>query len=377
VAAKGDETSTTTDSELRAIVNAGDAAVISILGLVAIKAALMESHPALNEVGWRACGLHPMAGVRNVAYFEKETSARIKERHAMSINSTWSAALITAASITFLGHDVAAQPAAVNIGTDSQFAILAGSGIIVAGAVNSTVITGNIGTFPTPSITGLGNVVLNGVNQAGDAVSQGAKTDLTAAFDDAAGRPFDATYSEVGGLTLDGGVYKASDSLDLTGTLTLNGQGNPNAVWIFQVGSSFTTASYSAIDLTGGAQASNVFWEVGSLATLGSYSDLDGDILALDSITMGTYATEDGRLLSENGAVTLGGYDTIDLPVLASTTGGGGTSAVPDEGSTLTLVILGLGGFLLSKFTNRRYSPEGRRYRGQAWCCGRSKRSYP
>lgn len=239
----------------------------------------------------------------------------------------------------FLQHNATAIPVTpVDLGSDSGFAVLAGSGITVAGAVNTTTITGDIGTFPTTSITGLGNVVLNGVNQGGDAVTQNAKNDLVSAFDNAAGRSATITYSpifDLGGQTLTSGVYNDPTSFGLTGTLTLDAKGDKNAVFIFQTGSSLTTASNSKINLIGGAQACLVFWEIGSSATLGTGSSFIGTILALTSITLTTGATVDGRVLAENGAVTL------DNNVINGSNCGM-TASVPDKGGTLLLLGTGL-----------------------------------
>ncbi len=217
-------------------------------------------------------------------------------------------------------HPTATAASAVNLGTASGFAVLAGSGITVAGAVNSTVITGDIGTFPTTSITGLGNVVLNGVDQAGDGVTQGAKFDLVTAFNDAAGRAYDITYTDGHDLigTLTPGVYNGSGSLSLSGGLTLDALGNSNAVWIFQTSTSLITASSSRINLINGAQARNIFWEVGSSATLGTYSDFSGSILALTSISLNTGAMLKGQALARNGTVTMD-YNTISVPEPGST----------------------------------------------------------
>jgi uncharacterized repeat protein (TIGR01451 family) len=191
----------------------------------------------------------------------------------------------------------------VNLGTAGNFAVLAGSGITNTGP---TTITGDVGTFPTTTETGFGSVTLIGTNHGGDAVTQVAKTDLTTAYNDAAGRvPATTVSGDLGGLTLVPGVYKSASSLGLTGTLTLDAQGDPNAVFIFQMGSTLTTASGSNVSLINGAQSCNVFWQVGSSATLGTGSTFRGTILALTSITATTAATVDGRLLAMNGAVTL------------------------------------------------------------------------
>lgn len=199
----------------------------------------------------------------------------------------------------------AATAAVVNLGTAAAFAVLAGAGITNTGP---TTITGDVGTFPTPSMTGFGSVILFGTNQAGNAVTQTAKADLATAYDDAAGRSHFVEYAgafDLVGQILIPGVYRASSSLFLSGTVTLDAQGDLNAIWIFQTGSSLITASGSTVALLNGARACNVLWQVGSDATLGTDSDFVGDILALSSITLNTRATVDGRVLARNGAVTM------------------------------------------------------------------------
>ena len=220
--------------------------------------------------------------------------------------------LATLVAASLLNQNALAQM--VNLGTTSSFAVLAGSGITNTG---STTINGNVGTFPTTSITGFGTVTLNGVNHAGDTVTQQAKTDLVTAYNDAAGRSPTVVYApgaDLGGLTLTHGVYNDSSSFGLTGTLTLDAQGDPNAVWIFQAGSTLITASGSSVSLLGGAQACHIFWQVGSSATLGTGTNFAGNILALTSITLNTGATVDGRVLARNGAVVLDA-NTITLAV--------------------------------------------------------------
>jgi hypothetical protein len=266
----------------------------------------------------------------------------------------WSAIGLAGTAAVFLQPIATAIPVMVNLGSTSNFGVLAGAGITVTGP---TTITGDIGTFPTPAITGLGNVTLNGANHAGDAVTEQAKSDLVTAFADAAGRSADVTYGggfDLVGLTLPSGVYNDGSSLFLPGTLTLDAQGNPDSVWVFQAGSTLVTASNSTIALIGGAQACHVFWEIGSSATLGTGTDFIGNILALTDITLTTGATVDGRVLARNGAVTLD-TNTITKPVCSSggtgggtgETGGGGGTPVPDGGSTLFLlgsVLAGLFG---------------------------------
>jgi hypothetical protein len=246
---------------------------------------------------------------------------------------------ILAVAVTFAGPNAPATPIVLSLGTASHFGVLAGSGITITGP---TTITGDIGTFPTSSITGLANLTLNGVNQAGNAVTAQAQNDLTTAYNAAAGFAPGTTYSggaDLGGLTLTPGVYNDASSLFLTGTLTLNAEGNPDAVFIIQVGSTLITASDSSVALIGGAQACYVFWQVGSSATLGTGTDFAGNILALTSITLNTGAMLDGGALAENGAVTLDN-NTITLPDCCS------ASSAPDNGSTLLMLGFGLASLL-------------------------------
>jgi hypothetical protein len=209
--------------------------------------------------------------------------------------------------------------------TAANFEVLAGSGITIAGAVNSSVIIGDIGTSPTPTITGLTNAHLLGTNHGADAVTAQGKLDLTAAYLNAAGQVVTQTVpTELGGTVLGPGVYNSTaGTFTITGTLTLDGQGDPNAVFIFQAASTLITASSSNVVLINGAQACNVVWQVGTSATLGTSSKLVGDILALTSITATTSASTTGRLLARNGAVTL---DTNAVSLAVCSGGSGGDS---------------------------------------------------
>jgi Ice-binding-like len=213
--------------------------------------------------------------------------------------------------------------------TAANFEILAGSGITIAGAVNSSVIIGDIGTSPTPSITGLTNAHLLGTNHANDAVTAQAKLDLTAAYLNAAGQAVTTKIADaIGGTTITPGVYDTiTGTIDITGTVILDGQGDPNAVFIFKAYSTLITASSSNVMLINGAQACNVVWQVGSSATLGTSSQLYGDILALTSITANTSAKTNGRLLARNGAVTLD-TNTVSLAVCSGESGGGAVAAL-------------------------------------------------
>jgi hypothetical protein len=193
--------------------------------------------------------------------------------------------------------------ASVPLGTADNFAVLAGSTVTNTGP---TVVTGDLGLSPGTSVTGFPPGRVNGTQHITDAVAAQAQTDLTTAYNDAAAQASTGTVSaDLGGQTLTPGVYTSATSLGLTGALTLDAQGNANAVFIFQAGSTLTTASGSSVNLINGARACNVFWQVGSSATLGTASTFRGTILALTSITVTTNATVDGRVLARNAAVTL------------------------------------------------------------------------
>ena len=190
----------------------------------------------------------------------------------------------------------------VSLGSAASFAVLGGSTVTNTGP---TLVTGDLGVSPGTAVTGFPPGVLIGTLSAGDAVAAQAQVDLTSAYNNAAGQAPDAAVSALGGLTLTPGVYSAPSSMGLTGTLTLDAQGDPNALWLFQAGSTLTTASASTVRSINGAQSCNVFWQIGSSATLGTNSNFGGSILALTSITVTTGVTIDGRALAINGAVTM------------------------------------------------------------------------
>jgi hypothetical protein len=248
-----------------------------------------------------------------------------------------SGGLIFAFALISLSHDVFATPNTVKLGSDTNFAVLAGSGMSITGP---TAITGDIGTYPIASTAITGSLTLNGANQsANTGVMVTAKNDFMTAFNDAAGRTATASYSGVanlGGLTLNSGVYDAPDAFDLTGTLILNGQGNFHAVWIFQTGSLATAPDFT-VDLEDGAQACHVFWEVGGSATLGADTDFDGTILAYSAITANAGATVNGQLLALTGAVSLDD-NVITTPIF---TNSGGSASVRDTASTIFLLGIG------------------------------------
>lgn len=197
-----------------------------------------------------------------------------------------------------------AAPSPVGLGTATTFSVLAGTTVTNTGA---SVVSGDLGVSPGAAVTGFPpGQVISGTVHAADAVATQAQSDLTTAYNDAAGRTTDVTVSaDLGGQTLAPGVYTAAAGLALTGTVTLDGQNDPNAVFIFQAGSTLTTASNSTVALIRGTNPCNVFWQVGSSATLGTASTFAGTIMALTSATVQTATTVAGRVLARNGAVTL------------------------------------------------------------------------
>jgi hypothetical protein len=215
---------------------------------------------------------------------------------------------------TTAGPATAAGKAAVSLGTAANYAVLGASTVTNTGP---SVVNGSLGLSPGTSVTGFPPGIVTGSVDAADAAALQAQADLTAAFNAAAASPTTATIPvELGGTTVTPGVYASpAGTFGITGTLTLDAQDDPNAVFIFKAASTLITASASNVDLINGAQAPNVFWVVGSSATLGTYSILQGNVLALASITMTTGVTLDGRALARTAAVTL---DTVTITPPAS-----------------------------------------------------------
>jgi len=192
------------------------------------------------------------------------------------------------------------------LGTAATFSILAGTTVTNTGV--TTTITGDVGVSAGIAITGIpAGQPTGGSIHAGDATAATAQSDLTVAYNDLAGRPCgtNLTGLDLGGQTLAPGVYCFNSSAQLTGALVLDGQGNTNSVFVIKIGSTLTTASNASVNLLGGAQAQNVYWQVGSSATLGTGTAFVGNIVALASITLNTSASLTGRALARNGAVTL------------------------------------------------------------------------
>jgi len=196
----------------------------------------------------------------------------------------------------------------------------------------SSILNGNLGVSPGTAITGFPPGIVNGSTHVSDGVASQAQSDLTTAYNTAAAAlpSTDLTGQDLGGLTLTPGAYHFDSSAQLTGALTLNAEGNPNAEFVFQVGTALTTASNSSVVMINGGTPCNVYWQVGSSATLGTTTAFQGSVLALTSITMNTSATALGRMLARNGAVTL------DSNTLTPSTCTFGTSTMTTPGRTRT-----------------------------------------
>jgi hypothetical protein len=257
--------------------------------------------------------------------------------------------LVIAAALLLQHNAMAVE---VDLGTANNFAVLAGS--TITSASTTTINGGDVGLSPGTSITGPISISPPYTTHVADGVALQAQTDLTTAYNEAAGFAPTATLTDqdLGGMTLTPGVYFFSSSAQLTGMLTLDGAGLTDPVFVFQIGSTLTTASGSSVvTINDGGSSTpgiSVFWQIGSSATLGTDSAFEGNILALTSITLNTGATVlDGRLLARNGAVTLDGNDIMAPPaeVIGGGSGGSGGENVPDAGSTL--LLLGLGVFSL------------------------------
>jgi len=228
--------------------------------------------------------------------------------------------------VLFTGALVALSPldalaaTSPRLGTALNFTVLAGSTVTNTGP---SAITGNLGLDPGSALPGFPPGNVTGVKHVSDAVALKAKNDLVTAYTDAANAPVttDMTGLNLGGKNLIAGVYKFDSSAQLTGSLTLSGSG----VFIFQIGSTLTTAGNSVVNLSNGAQACSVFWQVGSSATLGSATHFQGTLMALTSITMVTGANIiSGRAMARNGAVTLDA-NHVTPPVGACAAGSGGS----------------------------------------------------
>jgi hypothetical protein len=246
---------------------------------------------------------------------------------------SWMAACVLGTFATLAGFPPQAK-AAILLSTAGDFAVLAGATVTNTGS--SIIDGGHIGVSPGSAITGFppGLLTPNFAMHSADAIAHQAQLDLAAAYNAATNLAFtlDLTGQNLGGRTLLPGVYFFASTAQLTGTLTLDNQGDPNAQFVFQIGTALTTATDSSVvTINGGTTPGcSVFWQIGSSATLGTGTDFEGHILALTSITLNTGATIlDGSALAQGGAVTL---DTNSV-----------TNCVPTpEPATLTLALIGV-----------------------------------
>ena len=196
------------------------------------------------------------------------------------------------------------------LGAASTYGILAGTAVT---CVTGGTIFADVGVSPGTAITGFGPCTLTGTRHAGDAAAAAAQVALTSAYNALVAETCGTTIvADLGGTTITPGVYCSASSVGVTGAVTLNGQGNANARFVIKAGSSLTTAG--SVVLTNGTQAKNVWWQVGSSATLGTGSAWQGNIVALTSITLNDNATMLGRALARNGGITLGSNNSIALP---------------------------------------------------------------
>ncbi|MGW0751553.1 ice-binding family protein [Streptomyces sp. NPDC002587] len=264
------------------------------------------------------------------------------------------AATVAAVMVAGLPTQALAIATPVPLATAASFSVLAGQGVTNTGP---SVISHDLGTHPNPAISGFPPGLVLGAVHAADAVALQAKSDLVQAYNNAAGQATDfALAAGIGaGQTLLPGVHTATSGVGLTGDLILDAGGNPNAVWVFQIPEALTTASNSRVLLTNGASACNVYWQIGSSATLGTTSTFVGTIMALTSISVTTGTNIEGRALARNGAVTL---DTNRIFLGGCATGGttagtttgtttGTTAGTPTAGSTTGTTVGLIGGGLL------------------------------
>jgi cytoskeletal protein CcmA (bactofilin family) len=225
--------------------------------------------------------------------------------------NAWGLIIGLAMAVMLVRHDAMAAQAPVTLGAAAKFAVLASTTVTSTGA---TTVNGHLGVSPGTAVTG--SLRVSGMIHAGGPTAAQAQGDLKAAYNDAAGRTAGAltVAGNLGGLTLTPGLYKSTSSLEISsGDLTLDAKGDTNAVFIFQTASTLTTTSGRQVVLSGGAKAANIYWQVGSSATLAATSVFKGNILALTSITLQNGAAVEGRLLARTAAVTLD-TNTITLP---------------------------------------------------------------
>jgi hypothetical protein len=283
--------------------------------------AMMSSSISAATFAVSGPGVTPVTGV--ITYNGTTHTATFTPINALALSTGFTATITTGVKDTsgntlasnkvwaFTTSGSTSNQVSVPLGGAGAFAVLAGSTITSTG---TTALTGDLGVSPGAALTGFPPGTLTGTKQLGNAASATAMANLTTAYNDAAGRTQSpvTVAGNLGGLTLPPGLYKSTSSLAISsGDLTLDAQGDPNAVFIFQMASTLTTTSGRKVILSGGAKSTNVFWQVGSSATLGTTSTFKGTIMADQSITLATGATLNGRALARVGAVTLAGNAVV------------------------------------------------------------------
>jgi Ice-binding-like len=249
----------------------------------------------------------------------------------LRVTHRWRAGILLASGFACAAVPAVANASAVNLASASPFVVLGASTVTNTGP---SVLNGDLGLAPGTSLVGFGPpAVVNGTTHDADGDAGTAQNDLTTAYNAAAGQPIplgnDLTGQDLGGLTLTPGAYMFSSSAQLTGRLTLNALGNANAQFVFEIGSTLTTASASSVWMINGASPCTVYWQIGSSATLGTTTAFQGNLLAHTSITINDGATVQGRALASSGAVTLDN-NKLDAPVCGTTP----TPSPPGSGSS-------------------------------------------
>lgn len=257
------------------------------------------------DVANKRAAFVPSSNLASATYFTATITTSVEDPagNALANNYVWN--FTTAAAGTV-------QPPIVLASTQG-YVVIAGSTITNTGITN---VTGDVGLSPGTAVTGFPPGILVGTQHISDASSVQAKLDLTTGYNNAAGRTLGpvSVAGNIGGMTLPAGLYKSTSGLEISsGDLTLDAKGDANSVWVFQIASTLTTTAGRKVILSGGAKATNIFWQVGTSATLGTTSVFKGTIMADQSITMNTGATLEGRVLARIGAVTLNG-NTIVMP---------------------------------------------------------------